>query len=210
MAELRRLLDNLHSEIAPIVEELRRPGSCVVVHCRSGQIRSAALIASILIVAGGLTLDEAEAVLAAHCHHKGGSIPRVRSFDKFDVVEQLQPGSYVAPTEEAGPAEEEEEDEDLADAADPAAPEDRRVEEDGGEGGEEEEEEEEEEQPEGEVARPSAASAAAAPADSSWSRVTRLSQELTDAVTAATHEEGPPDMPAFQVDTYVDGRTDAY
>ena len=209
MAELRRLLDNLHSEIAPIVEELRKPGTCVVVHCRSGQIRSAALIASILIVAGGLTLDEAEAVLAAHCHHKGGSIPRVRSFDKFDVVEQLQPGSYVAPTEEAGPAEEEEEEDDnLADAADPAAPEDRRVEEDGGEG--EEEEEEEEEQPEGEVARPSAASAAAAPADSSWSRVTRLSQELTDAVTAATHEEGPPDMPAFQVDTYVDGRTDAY
>ena len=77
--------------------ELRQRGKCVVVHCRSGQVRSAALIASILVMAGGLTLDEAEGVLAEHRHIKGGSIPQLRSFDKWAWLQELVPNSFVEP-----------------------------------------------------------------------------------------------------------------
>jgi hypothetical protein len=79
------------------VAELRQRGKCVVVHCRSGQVRSAALIASILVMAGGLTLDEAEGVLAEHRHIKGGSIPQLRSFDKWAWLQELVPNSFVEP-----------------------------------------------------------------------------------------------------------------
>jgi len=78
------------------VAELRQRGKCVV-HCRSGQVRSAALIASILVMAGGLTLDEAEGVLAEHLHIKGGSIPQLRSFDKWAWLQELVPNSFVEP-----------------------------------------------------------------------------------------------------------------
>ena len=77
--------------------ELRQRANCVVVHCRSGQVRSAALIASILVMAGGLTLDEAEDVLAQHRHIKGGSIPKLRSFDKWEWLQGLVPNSFVEP-----------------------------------------------------------------------------------------------------------------
>ena len=77
--------------------ELKQRANCVVVQCLSGQVRSAALIASILVMAGGLTLDEAEDVLAQHRHIKGGSIPRLRSFDKWEWLRTLVPNSFVRP-----------------------------------------------------------------------------------------------------------------
>ena len=77
--------------------ELRQRANCVVVQCLSGQVRSAALIASILVMAGGLTLDEAEDVLAQHRHIKGGSIPKLRSFDKWEWLQGLVPNSFVGP-----------------------------------------------------------------------------------------------------------------
>jgi len=48
-------------------------------------------------MAGGLTLDEAEGVLAEHRHIKGGSIPQLRSFDKWAWLQELVPNSFVEP-----------------------------------------------------------------------------------------------------------------
>ena len=56
--------------IAPVVKELRNPRSTVVVHCRTGQI-SASLIASILILAGGMTLHEAASLLESDKNWRG-------------------------------------------------------------------------------------------------------------------------------------------
>ena len=76
-------------KIAPIIAHMECPTSCVVVHCRTGQIRSASLIASILVLKGGLSLVEAERVVSTHRHVKGGVIPQLRAFDKFDWLRGL-------------------------------------------------------------------------------------------------------------------------
>ena len=61
----------LSGVIAPIVKQLRHGRNAVVVHCRTGQI-SASLIASILILAGGMTLHEAASLLESDKNWQGG------------------------------------------------------------------------------------------------------------------------------------------
>ena len=58
-------------DIAPIVKELRNDRTTVVVHSRTGQRRSASLIAAILMLAGGMTLQEAATLLESHRDLRG-------------------------------------------------------------------------------------------------------------------------------------------
>jgi hypothetical protein len=153
------------------VAELRQRGKCVVVHCRSGQVRSAALIASILVMAGGLTLDEAEGVLAEHRHIKGGSIPQLRSFDKWAWLQELVPNSFVEPR--AAPASAASASAAPASAASASAA-------------------------SASAASAAAASASVAPTADPWAQVTSLTQQLTEAVSQAMSGQMPADARALQ------------
>ena len=173
-------MDRWQSVIAPVVEHLRHPRTCTVVHCKTGQIRSATVIASILVLAGGLTLAEAKDVLSAHRHYKGGVIPQLEYFDKYWWTERLEPGAMAAPvpssSEEYAAAE--------AASAEAASPDDSHPPADPA-------------PPRPPAARSPAASAAAASA-SAWQRVTQLSQQLEAAVGEAVASHVPADSHAIQ------------
>ena len=156
--------------------ELRQRGNCVVVHCRSGQVRSAALIASILVMAGGLTLDEAEGVLAEHRHIKGGSIPQLRSFDKWAWLQELVPNSFVEPR--AAPASAASASAAPASAAPASAASASAA--------------------SASAASAAAASASVAPTADPWAQVTSLTQQLTEAVSQAMSGQMPADARALQ------------